>query len=62
MKYLGHPIVGDVVYDGEAAERLMLHAGSLEITLPGGVRKTFIVERPREFDMMIDTSDEVAKG
>ena len=62
MKYLGHPIVGDVVYDGEAAERLMLHAGSLEITLPGGVRKTFIVERPREFDTMIDTSDEVAKG
>ena len=62
MKYLGHPIVGDVVYDGEAAERLMLHAGSLEITLPGGVRKTFIVERPREFDMMMDASDEVAKG
>lgn len=62
MKYLGHPIVGDVVYDGEAAERLMLHAGSLEITLPGGARKTFIVERPREFDTMIDTSDEVAKG
>jgi 23S rRNA pseudouridine1911/1915/1917 synthase len=62
MKYLGHPIVGDVVYDGEAAERLMLHAGSLEITLPGGVRKTFIVERPREFDTMIDTSDEIAKG
>lgn len=62
MKYLGHPIVGDVVYDGEAAERLMLHAGSLEITLPGGVRKTFIVKRPCEFDTMIDTSDEVAKG
>lgn len=62
MKYLGHPIVGDVVYDGEAAERLMLHAGSLEITLPGGVRKTFIVERPREFDTMIDTGDEVTKG
>ena len=37
-------------------------AGSLEITLPGGVRKTFIVERPREFDAMIDTSDEVTKG
>lgn len=62
MKYLGHPIVGDVVYDGEIAERLMLHAGSLEITLPGGVRKTFTVERPREFDAMIDTGDEVAKG
>ena len=53
MKYLGHPIVGDVVYGGEKAERLMLHAGSLEITLPGGVRKIFTVKRPQEFDKMI---------
>jgi 23S rRNA pseudouridine1911/1915/1917 synthase len=56
MKYLGHPIVGDMVYDGEKADRLMLHAGSLEITLPGGVRKVFTVERPREFDAMVEES------
>ena len=54
MKYLGHPIVGDTVYDGEKADRLMLHAGSLEITLPGGVRKVFTVERPHEFDSMVE--------
>ena len=49
MNYLGHPIVGDVVYGGEKADRLMLHAGSLEITLPGGVRKVFEVPMPKEF-------------
>lgn len=49
MNYLGCPIVGDTVYDGEKAERLMLHAKELEITLPGGVRKTFVSELPKEF-------------
>ena len=49
MKYLGHPIVGDVVYGGEAAERLYLHAGALEITLPGGKRTTFEVPMPDDF-------------
>ena len=28
MKYLGHPIVGDTVYEGEPADRLYLHAGA----------------------------------
>jgi 23S rRNA pseudouridine1911/1915/1917 synthase len=49
MKYLGHPIVGDRVYDGEKAERLFLHAKNLEITLPGGIRKTFTADLPQEF-------------
>ena len=35
LKYIGCPIVGDNVYGEEPAERLMLHASSLEITLPG---------------------------
>ena len=50
MKYLGHPIMGDVVYGGEKAERLYLHAGSLEITLPGGKRTVFTVPMPEEFN------------
>ncbi len=50
MKYLGHPIMGDVVYGGEKADRLYLHAGKLEITLPGGKRTVFEVKRPKEFD------------
>ena len=49
MKYLGHPIVGDVVYGEEKADRLYLHAGKLEITLPGGKRTTFEAKTPKEF-------------
>ncbi|MBR3332036.1 RluA family pseudouridine synthase [Candidatus Saccharibacteria bacterium] len=50
MKYLGHPIMGDKVYGGEKADRLYLHAGKLEITLPGGIRKVFEVPAPKEFE------------
>lgn len=49
MKFLGHPIMGDRVYDGEKAERLFLHAKELEITLPGGKRVSFTAELPQEF-------------
>lgn len=49
MKYLEHPIVGDPIYGAEKGVRLFLHAGALEITLPGGERKTFEAEPPKEF-------------
>jgi len=49
MKYLGHPILGDPVYGEEAAERLFLHAGALEITIPEGERRVFEVPMPKEF-------------
>ena len=49
MKYLEHPIVGDPIYGVEKAPRLFLHAGSLEITLPGGKRQTFEAKLPQEF-------------
>ena len=49
MKYLEHPIVGDPIYGVEKGDRLYLHAGELEITLPGGVRKTFKAPLPEEF-------------
>lgn len=58
LKYLGHPILGDPVYgdfqreDGNPASRLYLHAGALELTIPGipyRVRKTFYAELPKEF-------------
>ena len=55
MKYLGHPILGDPVYGEETAERLYLHAGSLEITLPGGVRKVFTADVPEEFSKCFST-------
>lgn len=50
MSYLGCPIVGDDLYSGVAADRLMLHAYSLEITLPGEIRKVFTSPRPEQFD------------
>lgn len=50
MQYLGTPIVGDRVYGGTPADRLYLHAKSLEVTIPGGERKVFTVDTPTEFD------------
>jgi len=55
MAYLGHPIVGDRVYNPACksltrkAGRLFLHAGELEITLPGGKRQVFTSPLPPEF-------------
>lgn len=49
LSHVGHPIVGDQLYGGEQAERLLLHAFQLEITLPGGERKTFEAPIPPEF-------------
>lgn len=54
MNYLGHPIVGDTLYSGTPAERLFLHAESLELTLLNRQRKVFKVDRPTEFKERID--------
>lgn len=48
LQYLGAPIAGDRVY-GKAADRLYLHAASLEITIPDGDRRTFSAPVPAEF-------------
>lgn len=50
LKHLGHPILGDGLYGGQLAQRLFLHAKSLEITLPGGERRTFQAPVPPEFE------------
>ena len=50
LKYLGCPILGDTVYGVEPADRLFLHAKSLEITLPGGERRVFEAPVPEEFE------------
>lgn len=49
LTHIKHPILGDTVYAGEPADRLYLHAYSLEITLPNGQRTTFRSELPTEF-------------
>lgn len=47
---VGHPIVGDPLYGkGVYGDRLLLHALSLEITLPNRDRKVFTASLPEEF-------------
>ena len=48
MKYINTPILGDKIY-GKAADRLYLHAFSLEITIPNGDRKLFLAPIPQDF-------------
>lgn len=52
LAYIGTPIVGDTVYGKEKAERMYLHAQSLEVTLPGGVRKVFESPLPKTFERL----------
>jgi 23S rRNA pseudouridine1911/1915/1917 synthase len=48
LKHLGHPIVGDELYGGPTASRLMLHAKSLTITLPSKKQLTFEAPLPKQ--------------
>lgn len=50
LQYLGNPILGDDFYGGKPAERLMLHAASLELTLPDRTRQTFAAPLPAIFE------------
>lgn len=53
LEQLGHPILGDTLYGAPKAERLFLHAKSLELTLPNRQRKTFSVPTPPEFEQQV---------
>ncbi len=55
LHQLGHPVVGDTLYDGPAGERLFLHASSLEITLPNKTRKTFESPVPADFKELLES-------
>lgn len=60
LKFIGNPIVGDGVYGEKESSRLMLHAESLEITIPGktedadNIRKTFTAPVPPDFDKYLE--------
>ncbi len=54
LAHLGHPIVGDALYQGEIADRLYLHATELELTLPSRQRKTFGVPVPASFETAVN--------
>ena len=55
MHQLEHPIVGDSLYDGKLADRMYLHAKSLEITLPNRERCTFEAPVPSEFTSIMSS-------
>lgn len=48
MAHIGHPIIGDIAYGGPKAERIMLHAKSIEIMLRGE-KKLFEPATPETF-------------
>jgi len=50
LSNLGHPIYGDELYGGKPADRLYLHALSLEIALPNRERRTFSATLPASFE------------
>ncbi len=54
LSSIGHPIAGDVLYGKKKdvpvwAPRTLLHATSLEITIPTGERMTFSADVPADF-------------
>ncbi len=53
LKQLGHPIIGDHLYDGKSYERLLLHAKELHIAIPEHGIKTFAVPNPPEFEEIL---------
>ena len=53
LKLIGKIIVGDELYGGEEAPRLMLHANSLSITLPDGKVHEFESPLPEEFERYV---------
>lgn len=58
LKQIGHPIVGDTFYDGAPADRLFLHAETLEITTPDTIRREFKAPLPAAFkELMAHAAD-----
>jgi 23S rRNA pseudouridine1911/1915/1917 synthase len=54
LSHFHHPIVGDTLYGGESADRLYLHAESLEITiLKDHERMVFNAPAPAEFKQRV---------
>jgi 23S rRNA pseudouridine1911/1915/1917 synthase len=58
MQYVNAPILGDKVYGTKRkADRLYLHAYSLEITIPDAKRMTFISPIPEEYSKLFPQQD-----
>lgn len=53
LHHIGHPIVGDTLYEGKVADRMYLHAQRLELTLPNRKRQSFDAPLPDEFNRLM---------
>ncbi len=51
MAFLNLSIIGDTVYGGVPAKRVMLHANRLELDLPDGTHRFFESKPPTEFSL-----------
>jgi 23S rRNA-/tRNA-specific pseudouridylate synthase len=49
MQYIAAPIAGDRVYGKKKADRLYLHAHTLQIMIPATSTETFTAPIPKEF-------------
>jgi 23S rRNA pseudouridine1911/1915/1917 synthase len=58
LKQLGYPIVGDTLYGSEEADRMLLHAEGLEVTLPSHERSVFTAVLPDDFQNILDRDNE----
>jgi 23S rRNA pseudouridine1911/1915/1917 synthase len=54
LNYLNHPIVGDTLYGGAKADRMYLHAQSLDIVLPSKELQHFEAPLPKIFNDKMD--------
>jgi len=54
LAQMKHSIIGDIFYLGEEADRLYLHAESLEILLPSKVKKIFVSKPDKNFLEKVD--------
>lgn len=59
LQYINTPILGDRVYGTERADRLYLHAESLELTIPGPKRMTFTSDVPIEFSERVENNEAI---
>ncbi len=51
MAFMDLSILGDAIYGGAPAKRVMLHAHKLELDLPDGSHEAFVSKPPKEFDI-----------
>jgi len=54
LAQMKHPIIGDLFYEGEEADRLYLHSETLEIQLPSKEKKIFTSPPSKEFLSKVD--------